>query len=53
MTVEYSAQQRAQEARMVGDRFSAELARARAWAADFVLPHMGPSLPMQPPQEWT
>lgn len=52
MTVEYSAQQRAQEARMVGDRFSAELARARAWAERFVLPYMGPPLPIQSPSGW-
>jgi hypothetical protein len=53
MSVEYSAQQRANEARMVGERFSAELARSHAWAERFILPYMGPPLPMQPPRDWT
>jgi len=53
MSVEYSAQQRAQEAQMVQARFGAELARARDWAGRFLLPYLGTPLPMQPPQEWT
>ncbi|BDU17758.1 hypothetical protein [Lysobacter auxotrophicus] len=53
MAVEYSAQQREQEARMVQARFGTELARARDWAERFVLPYLGTPLPMQPPQEWT
>jgi len=52
MSVEYSAQQRAQEARMIGERFGAELSRARAWAERFVLPSMGPPLPMLRPRDW-
>ena len=53
MSVEYSARQRAQEARMVEERFGAELARAREWAERFVLPFLDAPLPMNPPQEWT
>ncbi|QGW66106.1 hypothetical protein GOY17_15015 [Lysobacter soli] len=53
MSVEYSAEQRAREARMVQERFGAELARARDWAQRFVLPHLGSPLPMQPPRDWT
>ncbi|MDR0183027.1 hypothetical protein [Lysobacter arvi] len=53
MSVEYSARQRAEEARMIQQRFGAELARARDWAERFVLPHMGSPLAMTPPREWT
>ena len=52
MSVEYSAQQRVQEAELVTARFGSDIARAREWAERFVLPCLGSPLAMQPPREW-
>ncbi len=53
VAVEYSADRRAQEARLVHDHHRDDLARAHAWAARHLLPVLHDALAMTPPKEWT
>ncbi|MBU8976650.1 hypothetical protein JI752_010910 [Lysobacter sp. MMG2] len=53
VSVEYSADRRAHEARLVHDHHRGELARARAWAERFVMPALHDERAMTPPEEWT
>ncbi|HEY5850704.1 MAG TPA: hypothetical protein VIT62_08080 [Lysobacter sp.] len=53
VSIAYGADQRAQEAQLVHQRYGAAIAQARDWATRYVLPALDNELPMTAVEGWT